>query len=269
VKVEISKIRIDCGTQSRAELSQPVIEEYAEAMKDGDVFPAITLFDDGGSLYLADGFHRYFANQRLGNTEVEATVVQGTLREALLHSFAANAIHGARRSNMDKRKIVMTMLDDFEWGEWSDRAIAKHCGVSNTMVSKFRLGEKEQKPENAKPEIRKFERGGAVHEMAVKAKPVVVEEVHPEHDSEREMQDALIKQNEELTQRLAIAHLEGTDSDKKAAGDLLDELREENKQLRIELNSIKTSRDAFQEENAQLKKQVAIQQKKLKKLGIQ
>jgi transposase len=264
MKVEMSKIRIDCGTQNRAELSQPVIEEYAEAMKDGDVFPAITLFDDGGSLYLADGFHRYFANQRLGNTEVEAIVMDGTLREALLHSFSANAIHGARRSNMDKRKIVMAMLDDFEWGEWSDRAISKHCGVSHTMVAKFR-----EEGSAKKTEPRKFERGGAVHEMAVKAKPVVVEEVHPEHDSEREMQDALIKQNEELTQRLAIAHLEGTDSDKKAAGDLLDELREENKQLRIELNSIKTSRDAFQEENAQLKKQVAIQQKKLKKLGIQ
>jgi len=44
------------------------------------------------------------------------------------------------------------------------------------------------------------------------------------------------------------------------------ELRDENKLLRIEVKSLTMSRDQFQAENAQLIKQVAMLQKKIKKL---
>jgi FtsZ-binding cell division protein ZapB len=44
-------------------------------------------------------------------------------------------------------------------------------------------------------------------------------------------------------------------------------MREEIRVLKIELVSVKQSRDTFQSENAQLKQQVAMQQRQLKKLG--
>jgi FtsZ-binding cell division protein ZapB len=53
-------------------------------------------------------------------------------------------------------------------------------------------------------------------------------------------------------------------ADPDLAGRIIAELRDEVWQLTIELNSVKISRDQFQAENAQLKKQVTYLQKQLK-----
>jgi len=50
----------------------------------------------------------------------------------------ANAAHGQRRTNADKRKAVMTLLEDEEWGKWTDREIARHCAVDHTTVGRLR-----------------------------------------------------------------------------------------------------------------------------------
>lgn len=52
--------------------------------------------------------------------------------------MACNAQHGKRRTNADKRRSVMRLLEDEKWGKWSDREIAKRCGVGNRMVSDTR-----------------------------------------------------------------------------------------------------------------------------------
>ena|SRR5436309_8329926 len=43
-----------------------------------------------------------------------------------------------RRTNADKRRAVETLLNDPEWAKWSDREIARQCGVSNDFVSRLR-----------------------------------------------------------------------------------------------------------------------------------
>jgi hypothetical protein len=43
-----------------------------------------------------------------------------------------------RRTNADKRKAVMTLLEDAEWSQWSDREISRHCAVHNSFVSRVR-----------------------------------------------------------------------------------------------------------------------------------
>ena len=40
--------------------------------------------------------------------------------------------------NADKRKSVMTLLEDEEWGAWSGREIARRCGVHHSYVSRIR-----------------------------------------------------------------------------------------------------------------------------------
>jgi hypothetical protein len=56
---------------------------------------------------------------------IAADVRPGGQREAILHSVGANAKHGWRRSNEDKRKTVLTLLNDPEWAQWSDREIGR------------------------------------------------------------------------------------------------------------------------------------------------
>ena len=115
-----------------------VIFEYTELIEDGGQFPPLKVFDDGQNLILADGRHRYEAYQLVEIDMVPVEIIKGTERDAILYAVGANADHGLRRTNADKRYAVKTMLKDKEWGEWSDGVIALKVRVSQAFVSKVR-----------------------------------------------------------------------------------------------------------------------------------
>lgn len=258
----ISAIRIDGGTQSRSRIIQDMVDDYASAMAEGAEFPPVVTFFDGKDYWLADGFHRYHATKKNRKASIVANIVNGTVRDAILYSFGANGMHGMQLTNEDKRRIVTEMLDDFEWGAWSDREIARACHVSHTFVSKLRGG--------AAPEKVKFKsKTGEVHERNRQNKPAkepvlkepVIPQESPIQNEQEETIKFLISENEKLSDQLAVKGA----ADPKAAEETIAELREELRVLRIELAAVKTSRDQFQAENSQLKKQVAMYQRQLKK----
>jgi hypothetical protein len=137
-RLALASISIDGGTQARAELDPDVIEDYAAAIEDGATFPPIIVYYDGKTYWLADGFHRHAAAGKAGLSDIASDVRQGTRRDAILHSVGANAEHGLRRNNEDKRRAVKTLLNDTEWSEWSDREIGRRCHVSAPFVAKQR-----------------------------------------------------------------------------------------------------------------------------------
>ena len=136
--LHLSAIRIDGGTQTRDKISGEVVSEYAEAMRGGVKFPPVVVFYDGSEYWLADGFHRLHAALKAGKERIEVDVKQGTCRDAILFSVSANASHGLRRTNADKRRAVTVLLTDPEWSARSDRWIAEKCGVHHTFVGKVR-----------------------------------------------------------------------------------------------------------------------------------
>lgn len=132
--LDLKLIRTDGGTQPRAQINQDTVDEYAEDMGNGATFPPVVLFYDGSDYWLADGFHRVAAARKLGLVDIEVDIRPGTRREAVLYSVGANARHGMRRTNEDKRRSVMTLLNDTEWGMWPDTKIAQACKVSRSLV---------------------------------------------------------------------------------------------------------------------------------------
>lgn len=136
--LRLEQIETDGGTQTRASLQPDAVNDYAEAIQAGDKLPPVTVYYDGTTYWLADGFHRYAAHKKLEAREIEADVKQGEKRDAVLHSVGANATHGLRRTNEDKRRAVTVLLEDNEWREWSDREIGRRAGVSNRFVSNMR-----------------------------------------------------------------------------------------------------------------------------------
>lgn len=162
MKINLSEIRIDGGTQSRVEINQQVVEDYADAIKAGIRFPEVTLFFDGAAYWLVDGFHRYHAHRYAKKVAIDANAINGTKREAVLYAVGTNHDHGLRRSNEDKRKAVNTLLSDAEWSAWSDNAIAKQCAVSNHLVA----GIRQSILENSKIEpVRTVERSGKTYQQ--------------------------------------------------------------------------------------------------------
>lgn len=137
-ELDLAQIRTDGGTQPRAMIDPDLVEDYAEAMKDGAKFPPVVVYYDGESYWLADGFHRLNAHLKLGRKRIEAEIRSGTVRDAILCAVGANASHGKRRSLDDKRRAVEQLLRDEEWGQWSDREIACRCAVTHPFVGKIR-----------------------------------------------------------------------------------------------------------------------------------
>jgi len=136
--VKLSAIVLDHAAQPRTQIDSRLIEEYASDRGIGGPFPPVTVFTDGKTMWLADGWHRYHAAKKLGKTRIEADVREGDLRDAILYSVGANADHGARRTNADKRRAVETLLSDKEWSRKSDNWIAKACRVGHPLVSEIK-----------------------------------------------------------------------------------------------------------------------------------
>lgn len=152
--VQLSDIRIDAGTQPRAEIDEELVREYAEAYRGGAKMPPLVVFSQSGigGYILADGFHRYHALKNLNKKKASCNLRIGSVRDAILWSVGANATHGLRRTNADKRRAVMTLLEDKEWGAWSDREIARTTGVDHTTVGRLRASLVENTSDNGDPE---------------------------------------------------------------------------------------------------------------------
>lgn len=134
----VESIRIDGQTQSREKINEETVAEYAEAMKgrDAKAWPPVTVYFDGVSFWLADGFHRFLAAQKIGKKNIRADVIQGTREDAAWASAGANLTHGLRRTNADKFKAVKMALQLRP--ETSDSALSDHCGASHTFVAEIR-----------------------------------------------------------------------------------------------------------------------------------
>lgn len=270
-ELELKQIRLDGGTQVRASIKEEAVMRYATDLEGGAVFPPMRVFYDGTDYWLSDGFHRYHAALRIGIQSFLCEVDIGTPRDALFYGSTANNLHGQPMDNADKRKITMIFVEDFEWGDWSNAEIARQLHVSAPFVAKMR-GE-------SAPAVRKYitPKGNVAEKRTPEkkdkpAKPAkeapLIEAPKPADppavDHRQEMVDELIAQNETLTDRLAVTVMDATAEEKKSAEDLIKQLREEIRILKLEMNAVKSSRDKFQLENAQLKRQISMQQRQLK-----
>jgi len=281
--IELSKINTLGGTQPRAELNQETIAEYRDAYKAGATFPPVTLFFDGATYWLADGFHRFWGAKEAGKTTILEEITPGTQREAILYSLSANSKHGLKRSNADKRKAVKTLLDDAEWSAWSDHELARRCAVSVSFVGDIRKAHcsqttvttpqgrtyttkhgttatmntanvgKKQGAEKTKPEQQ---------EASAPAEPA--EEAPPEYTPLDAAQDQIA----ELQDALALATAADlTPEDKAQAATLIARLRDENRIQAATIKALTASRDHYQAENGELKKQIRLQRREIDKLA--
>jgi uncharacterized ParB-like nuclease family protein len=242
--IELSKLRIDAGTQSRCAISEDTVSQYAEALEQGDDLPPIMVFFDGLDYYIGDGFHRYHAHKRIGREFIDCNTASGTVRDAIRYSLQANTTHGLPRSNADKRKAVLTALNDPEWSEMSLRDIADLCRVTHPFVLKV----KRELVTVTTPE---------------KPAPKVEEEIsEPDDGMHDDLVSEVVAENERLKDRLAVEVMDATEEEKLAAKETIDSLREQVKILSVELEAVKKSRDQYQKECSELLKQIKILQRK-------
>lgn len=265
----LSKLALRPETQSRAAINQDTVQDYCDSMLDGKEFPPITAFFDGLEYYVVDGYHRCYASKKAGVKDIAANVMSGSLRDAILYSAGVNYDHGLPRTNEDKRKIIMKFLDDFEWSEWSDSAIARQCNVSSMTVGRIRkslnLEQDERKyiNKNGKETTIKTENMGKRPELVP---PLPEPEVEDEHL--QELAHANVELAEEVTalkDRLAVKALDATEEEKTQYIETVAELRATIKAQEAEISALKSSRDQLLAKNSDMLKQISYWKKKAEK----
>ena len=288
-KINLHTIRTDGGTQSRISLNQDVVNEYAELMAEGVIFPPLAVYHDGSDYWLVDGFHRYFALKKNGASLIEVDDTAGTLREAQLKSKAVNHDHGLRRTNADIHKAIKDMLSDEEWSKWSYAEIAKWIGTSRSVVGRVKLQMDEDNPETKKEETtKKYMRDGveietptakssqskkpAERPVGTKPDSSTIDETKLENqmlnDKISEFSDtimALTEENALLRDKIAIGQWDAPDIEKMDIEDTVKELREQIRLLEIDNKSLREGRDTYQNRVNELIRANKSLQNRLKK----
>jgi hypothetical protein len=263
MKLKLSQIVIDKGTQTREDLDQKTVTEYAEAMMNKEVFPPLIVFHDGIKYYLVDGFHRYFAYKQTVTPEVEVEVINGTLRNAQEYALGVNDKHGLKRTNGDKRNAVLIALNDMEWSLLTNREIGKLCRVSHTFVNAIKERLELEKTEPKKKDTPDFSKKNRPEEV----------EIDTEFGEEDKVQELLVQQKEleqentKLLDQLALKTMDATPEQKNQAAETIAELRADNERLERELESVKISRDSYMKQNAEMQKQLNYYKRELKKVA--
>lgn len=267
--INLSDIKLNKQTQSRMAINQDVVNDYCDSMLDGAEFPSIKLFFDGIDYYLVDGYHRYFASKKAGLKEMSAQVMNGSLRDAILYAVGVNGDHGLQRSHEDKRKAVMTLLDDLEWSEWSDREIARKCNVSFMTVGRVRKSlnieqtDKKFINRHGTESVMKTENVGKKPELVP---PLPEPEVEDEHLQELANANVeLAEENAALKDRLSVKVLDVSEEEKSQYVENMAELRATIKAQEAEIAALKSSRDQLLSKNADMLKQISYWKKKAEK----
>lgn len=265
--IKLNDIEVTTETQVRERICQETVDEYAQEMQEGAIFPPIELVEDGILYFIADGYHRYEAAKKLDKGFIEANVRQGSVRDAILIGLSSNHNHGLRLTIDDRRKMVRLLLEDAEWRNWSNAEIAKKCSCSAELVAKIRTSmgvDKEitsclrkGKPIKIRTPILPLEKSQEIYPSEIGG--IDDQQVDPKDLKIEELYDALDRLNEDktnLSDRLAIAAFDGTEDERSLAQNTIDALRNEIKLLTQELEAIKISRDTHQNEKAEMRKQL-------------
>jgi hypothetical protein len=260
--VRLDQIRLDGGTQMREHLDQNVVKEYAEKMRQGEVFPPLITMFDGSTHWLVDGFHRYFAIQAAGKQGHLCEVHEGTLEDAIFMATSVNGTHGLLRSNATKRKCVEVALASPKTVGWSNKQIAKHCGVSDVFVASIRNPETKERQAD---QVEKHYEKKVSSKVGVSAIQLSPSSVGSFEESPIPTDDFGPSPEEIRASERAHEEFLETMQEMLASDDVLNDTAEKLKQALLEIHHLKITNNGLINTNTELTKMVKSLQRQLDK----
>jgi hypothetical protein len=163
--IDIETIRLDGDTQGRISVDPAIVEEYAALMRDGVLFPPISVWFDKKDYWVSDGFQRIAAATLAGLTRIQAEVRHGTLEDAQWASYAANSVHGLRRTRADLFCVVKRALAHRESKTLSTNLFARYLKIPEPTMRRWRSRLSSSTDEDG---MRTAIRGGKVYSIRTK-----------------------------------------------------------------------------------------------------
>ena len=128
----LNRVIFDESIYPRARHDEQTVEDYAEALGEGAVFPPVVL--EAGTDRLLDGRHRWLAHARAGLVEIDVKfdVVPAGM-SARVYAAKLSMKHGLKIGLADRREVARA--EYLAGGEQSLTVIAKAWGVLLSTVS--------------------------------------------------------------------------------------------------------------------------------------
>lgn len=194
------------------------VAEYAEAMKAGAKFPAVTVYEiideEGAEEHLlVGGIHRVAAAVSAGVEKILACVVKGTRTQATLAAVGENATHGRRRSRADVREAIRLALGKGGMWKASNREVAEACMTTHPTVAEVK---KEMVEEAREAKRKEDEKKRKAKEAKKEAEADAPESEEAERKPEPEATEELEEPETDLPKE---AHAEAADESAMTAAD--------------------------------------------------
>lgn len=238
----------------------------------------VTLLDG----MVIDGWHRYTAANELG---IDCPTVD--LGDVDPRDFVL-AQNKARR-HITQSQLAMATTSVYAWAPEGRQKLHTECAVKTTAemadiagVHRNTIVQAQAVRAKATPEVIAAVKAGEIGlpkaariaqlpkeaqaEAIAKPIPRPVEAKMPHHvvhDERDDMLQLISKENDDLRDRLAIEAMDASEEEKTLAHQTITEMRERVRVLEIELQAVKDMRDAYQRENAEMKRQIASMQRKI------
>lgn len=128
----LDKITLDHRLMIRIGLDGDTISRYQEIIAE---LPPVVVFHDGGTYWLADGFHRYHARRLADLGEIAVVVHKGTFNDALEHAAIANTQHGRNLTSEEYKTATLALKQVHP--EWSSRDIGKALNRDHVTILNY------------------------------------------------------------------------------------------------------------------------------------
>lgn len=283
-------ITVDERLQKRP-TDEKTVKRYETEMLAGDEFPPIQVVYDGDAdtTWVWNGFHRLAAIDQLpDHAHVKAEVTIGTWELAEDLAYGANAHTGLRLTDQQKWDIIVGAIQNPRYEGFTSVQIAEKCRVSAKTVKKVeaalaeaqRIATKRERKGEAPGPVTVERTDGRTKEGKAKAKPqkrivappeaMVLSEVSGEMvtplEAATEKLELLRTMNDDLRTELAIAATDATPAQKLLLVEENTRLRATVKGLEQEAKSLRGLRQADVDEKTELKRQLNMLERKVKRL---
>jgi ParB-like chromosome segregation protein Spo0J len=136
--IPLAQINVEAGLRNQARLSEPLrkgtVAQYARALLDGAVFPAVVLLNGPKGFEPADGNHRIAALIAAGRKETDAYLVANAdtyVRDRLIRT--TNLVEGMRPSSEESLAQAIYLVETYKR---PIKEVAWDCQLDDSVISR-------------------------------------------------------------------------------------------------------------------------------------
>ena len=168
MKINITSVKFDGAIYPRGKPSTTIVEEYADALLAGNIFPPIIL--ESGTNRLLDGYHRWKAHKRLveqpelngqGEQFSEIDADFHIIPEGIppkLYAASLSSKHGHRLTSGETKDLAREICEANP--DFAAQVIAEYVGRSERTVSDYVKDIKGRRKEQQRAVIMRLDRLG-------------------------------------------------------------------------------------------------------------